>query len=159
MDARKGLYSYSALQSRLAENTFAKNGYVDYNHPILRLSSLSQEEFLVLLGKLQHVFAYGDPDKYLLPSEGLVAFMDYCNKRIGDYYFRTPRTTITAFINLLSVLEQNSEADWKEILQQITVDRDMGFQNDTFTEHIETDQKIAHEIMGADVDEFASFKL
>lgn len=159
MDVRRGLYSYTALQSRLAENAFAKNSFVDYNHPVLRLSSLSQEEFLVLLGKLRNVFASGDPSKHLVTDEGLIAFMDHCNKRIGDCYFRTPRTTITAFINLLSVLEQNADADWRNLLGHIEVERDMGFQNEVFSDnHVSTDT-VVHTPMGADADEFASFKL
>ncbi len=51
MDTRRGLYSYPALQSRLAENTFATQGLVDYSGPVVRLSSLSQEDLYVLLGE------------------------------------------------------------------------------------------------------------
>ena len=65
LDTRRGLYSYPALQSRLAENTFATQGLVDYTGPVIRLGSLSQEDFYVLLTKLRHVFAGGDPAKYL----------------------------------------------------------------------------------------------
>ena len=40
LDTRKGLYSYEALQSRLAENTFAQQaGVVDYSGPTLNLAS------------------------------------------------------------------------------------------------------------------------
>jgi hypothetical protein len=124
MDTRRGLYSYPALQSRLAENTFAKNGLVDLTGPVLRLTSLSPEEFYVLLQKLRDVYAFGDPSKYLLPDESLQAFMEHCQKRIGEAYFRTPRTTIRAFINLLAVLEQNPDASWKELLGQLDVQKD-----------------------------------
>ena len=41
MDTRRGLYSYEALQSRLAENTFARDGLVDLSGPVVRLSSLT----------------------------------------------------------------------------------------------------------------------
>jgi hypothetical protein len=126
LDTRRGLYSYAALQSRLAENTFAQNGLVDYQHPVIRLSSLSPEDFLVLLHKIQHVFAYGDEGRYLLPEEALTAFMAHCEQRIGEAYFRTPRTTITAFVNLLAVLEQNPGTDWKSLLGQVSVDKDDG---------------------------------
>ncbi len=159
MDVRRGLYSYAALQSRLAENAFAKNGFVDFNHPVLRLSSLSQEEFLVLLNKLRNVFAFGDPSRYLMPDEGLIAFMEHCNKRIGDCYFRTPRTTITAFVNLLSVLEQNVDADWQNLIGYVEVEKDMGFQNEVFSNTQIPTEPAVHKAMGADVDEFASFKL
>jgi hypothetical protein len=77
-DTRRGLYSYAALQSRLAENTFAKAGMVDYFGPVLRLASLTPEDFYVLLWKLRHVYASGDEAKYLLPDEAIPAFMSHC---------------------------------------------------------------------------------
>jgi len=135
LDARRGLYSYTALQSRLAENTFARGGLVDYSGPVLRLSNLTREDFFVLLEKLRHVFAYGDPAKYLLPDAALPAFMDHCSKRIGDAYFRTPRNTITAFVNLLAVLEQNPGADWGSLLGSVAVEGDNGTQVERITEH------------------------
>ncbi len=124
LDTRRGLYSYPALQSRLAENTFATQGLVDYTGPVVRLSNLSQEDFYVLLTKLRHVFAGGDEAKYLLPDQGLTAFMEHCAKRIGDAYFRTPRTTVTSFVNLLSILDQNPGASWQELLGGVQVDKD-----------------------------------
>lgn len=144
MDTRRGLYSYSALQSRLAENTFAKAGFVDYSGPVMRLASLTPEDFYVLLQKLRHVYAYGEPTKYLLPDEAIPAFMAHCATRLGEAYFRTPRTTITAFINLLAVLEQNPEASWRDLIGTVEVEADKGGEAD-------------HSI-GED-DEFASFKL
>lgn len=127
MDTRRGLYSYPALQSRLAENTFAKQqGLVDFTGPVLRLAGLAPEDFFVLLSKLRDVYAMGEPEKYLLPDEALRAFMEHCQKRIGEAYFRTPRTTITAFINLLAVLEQNPGASWQELLGQVQVEKDTG---------------------------------
>jgi len=41
MDTRRGLYSYEALQSRLAENSFAREGLVDLSGPVIRLASLT----------------------------------------------------------------------------------------------------------------------
>ena len=125
MDTRRGLYSYQALQSRLAENTFATNGLVDYNSPVIRLANLTQEELFLLLGKIRDVFAYGDSTRYLIPDEGLKQFMEYCSKRIGEAYFRTPRTTIRAFTNLLSVLEQNRQASWQELVAVVSPEKDV----------------------------------
>lgn len=130
MDTRRGLYSYQALQSRLAENTFAKTGLVDYSGPVMRLASLAPEEFYVLLHKLRHVYAMGDDSKYLMPDEGIHAFMEHCAKCLGNTYFRTPRTTITAFINLLAVLEQNPDASWRELLGAVEVPQDNGGEAD-----------------------------
>jgi hypothetical protein len=130
MDTRRGLYSYAALQSRLAENAFAKNGLVDLTGPVMRLSSLTPEDFYVLLGKLRHVHAYGEPAKYLVPDEAFQGFMEHCLKRIGEAYFRTPRTTIKAFVDLLTVLEQNPDTDWRGLLGQIGIQADTGGANE-----------------------------
>ncbi len=43
------------------------------------------------------------------------------SNRIGDAYFRTPRTTIKEFVNLLSVLEQNPTATWTDLLPNINI--------------------------------------
>jgi hypothetical protein len=121
LDTRKGLYSYQALQSRLAENRFAKDGLVDYSGPVLRLTNLTPEDLFVLLGKLRHVYASGAAERYLLPDEGLKGFMQHCSQKIGDAYFRTPRNTVTAFVNLLAVLEQNAEVSWHQLLGQVEI--------------------------------------
>jgi hypothetical protein len=126
MDTRRGLFSYPALQSRLAENSFAKSGLVDFSGPVIRLASLSPEDFYVLLLKLRNVYAFGMPEKYLLPDEAIAPFMAHCARRLGDSYFRTPRTTITAFINLLAVLEQNPGQDWKPLIDVVDVEPDTG---------------------------------
>lgn len=146
LDTRRGLYSYPALQSRLAQNTFASGGLVDFSGPVVRLSSLTPEDFYVLLQKIRHVNAGGDEGKYLLPDQGIYSFMEHCSKRIGDTYFRTPRTTITAFINLLAVMEQNAGATWQELLGGLDVVPDTGATGDQVVE-AEGD------------DEFASFKM
>jgi hypothetical protein len=121
LDTRKGLYSYQALQSRLAENRFVKDGLVDYSGPVLRLANLTPEDLFVLLGKLRHVYASGVPERYLIPDQGLHGFMQHCSQKIGDAYFRTPRNTVTAFVNLLAVLEQNSEVTWQQLLVQVQI--------------------------------------
>lgn len=126
MDSRRGLYSYAALQSRLAANTFAGGEIVDFSGPVIRLAQLSPEDFFVLLHKLQHVYAGGDPAKYLLPEEGLTAFMEHCAGKLGEHYFRSPRTTTTAFINLLAVLEQNPGVQWQSLLGSLEVHKDTG---------------------------------
>lgn len=126
LDTRRGIYSYAALQSRLAENTFSSGALVDYSHPVLRLTALTREDFFLLLEKLTLVYASGDPQKVLLPHEGIVAFMAHCEQRIGEAYFRTPRTTITAFINVLALLDQYPDAPWDSLIARVDVANDDG---------------------------------
>jgi hypothetical protein len=121
LDTRRGLYSYAALQSRLAENTYATGGLVDYSGPVLRLANLTPEDFYLLLTRLRHVFAGGDTNAHLVPDDALTAFMTHCSSRIGDAYFRTPRTTIKEFVNLLAVLEQNPGTDWAPLVGAVNL--------------------------------------
>lgn len=147
LDTRRGLYSYPALQSRLAQNTFATNGLVDFSGPVIHLSTLTPEEFYVLLQKIRAVYASGDSQRFLIPDIGLTNFMEHCSKRIGDSYFRTPRTTIKAFVELLAVLEQNPGTRWQSLLDGIQVAADVGGDVDTITHDSDED------------DTFSSFKL
>ena len=112
MDPRKGLYSYEALQSRLAENQFAREGIVDYKGPVLRLANLSPEDLFVLLQNIRNVQAAGVEDAYL-PDKGIEAFMEHCSRKIGDAHFRTPRSSGKAFVNMLAAIEQNPQVGWR----------------------------------------------
>lgn len=124
MDPRRGLYSYEALQTRLAENRFARDGLVDYSGPVIRLANLSQEDLYILLTKIRHVMGGGDETHYLVPDEALHGFMDHCHQRIGAAYFKTPRNSIKEFVSLLSVLEQNPKQDWRELIGAVQVNPD-----------------------------------
>lgn len=124
LDTRRGLYSYEALHSRLAENAFARDGLIDLSGPVMRLDALTPEDLHILLANIRHVFAGGDPSRFLVPDEALTAFMLHCNQQIGEAYFRTPRTTVKAFVQLLAALEQNPSADWRALLGQVAVTGD-----------------------------------
>ena len=123
MDTRRGLYSYEALQSRLTENPFAHNGLVDLSGPVIRLANLTQEDIFVLLVNIRRVM---QGDVAAVPDHALKAFMTHCSERIGDAYFRTPRNTVTAFVNLLAVLEQNPGADWRALIGSVDLSHDRG---------------------------------
>lgn len=123
MNTRRGLYSYEALQSRLAENTFARNGLVDLSGPVIRLGSLTQEDLFVLF---QNIRALMQSEADALPDAALQAFMAHCHDRIGEAYFRTPRNTITAFVNMIAVLQQNSGTAWSDLIAAVDVSHDPG---------------------------------
>lgn len=123
-DPRRGLYSYPALQSRLADNPFARNGLVDLSGPVLRLANLNREQFVVLLGKLRDVYRGADMAGELLPDQGIPAFMTHCEQKLGEVAFRTPRATIKAFVGLLAVLEQNAGSQWNDLLSQVALTSD-----------------------------------
>lgn len=122
-DRRRGLYSYEALATRLADNSFAATtGLKDLSGPVIRLSNLSPEDLFVLLHNIRSVFALGDPAEHLVGDDGIVAFMNHCARTLGADYFRTPRDAVKAFVGFLSVLEQNPGSDWKALLRGVRVE-------------------------------------
>ena len=139
LDTRRGLYSDGALQSRLAENSFAKGALTDYSGPVIRLQNLTPDELLVLFERLRTLFAGGDPAKFLVPDEALDAFAAHCRERIGDSYFRTPRNSVKGFVDLLSILEQNPKADWRSLIGGVEIDVDRGASADAIDPNIPFD--------------------
>lgn len=149
LDTRKGLYSYDALQTRLAGNSFAeKAGVIDYSAPALHLANLTPEELYILLKNLRHVYAGGDEDKYLVPDESLQAFLEHCSKTIGDSYFRTPRNTIKAFLDMLTVIDQSPDTTWDQLISATAIDAEV---------HSDADIEITAD--AEKDDEFANFSL
>jgi hypothetical protein len=164
MDTRRGLYSYEALRSRLAQNRFAVEGRKDFTGPVLHLANLSPEELYVLLRNLRHVHAGGEEARYLLPDQALMAFMEHCSKRVGDAYFRTPRSTIRAFLELLAVLEQNPEASWSDLLGAVNVAPDVNpdlepVPEDGGTADVAEPKQVEGRVNEEEDDELASFTL
>ncbi|MDQ1292537.1 MAG: hypothetical protein QG608_417 [Actinomycetota bacterium] len=124
LDTRRGLFSYPALATRLAENSFATDHLVDRSGPVLRLGNLSPEDMFVLLTRLRHLYASGDPEAYLVPDEALTGYLQYCSSRLGDAWFRTPRATVKGFLDLLALLEQYPDLEWGPLLGRIDLTED-----------------------------------
>ncbi|MFC4352274.1 ATP-binding protein [Fodinicurvata halophila] len=157
MDPRKGLYSYEALQSRLAENSFAKQaGVVDYNSPSLHLATLTPEELYILLQNLRHVYASGNPDEYLVPDEALKAFLSHIHQTVGSAYFQTPRSIIKAFLDMLSVMEQHPEIQWSDLVAKVELEED---RPDDLDEEIPDNAGSQQQETSSEEDGLADFRL
>ncbi|HPA20591.1 MAG TPA: ATP-binding protein [Verrucomicrobiae bacterium] len=116
-DRRRGLFSYEALRSRLAENALARaGGLVDLSGPMVRLQPLTPEDLFVLLKNIALVHAHGDPAKVLVPDEAVAAVLQRANETLGAEFFRTPRDVVRSFIGLLNLLEQNPGRGWRDLL-------------------------------------------
>jgi hypothetical protein len=63
------------------------------------------------------VHANGDPQKYLVPDEGIIAYLKNCSERMGAAYFQTPRDTVKDFVSLLNMLEQDRSLQWSALLR------------------------------------------
>ena len=116
-DKRRGLYSYEALRSRLAEGKFSRPGARDLLGPVIRLKPLTPEEMLVLCEKLDEIHAdlYGYERK--IGTEDLADFIKLEYARIGADQHITPREVIRDFIELLDLLYQNPAMTMEELLQ------------------------------------------
>lgn len=115
-DKRRGIYSYEALRSRLAEGRFSKPGARDLLAPVIRLEPLTAEEMLVLCEKLSemHAGVYGDIRR--ITTDDLVSFIKIEYGRIGADQNITPREVIRDFIELLDLLYQNPKMNIAELL-------------------------------------------
>ena len=119
-DKRRGVYSYEALRSRLAEGKFSKPGARDLLAPVIRLDPITAEEMLILCEKLaaMHVGLYDYEQK--ITTNDLAAFIKIEYERIGADVHITPREVIRDFIELLDILYQNPEMSIIELLNSDT---------------------------------------
>ena len=115
-DKRRGIYSYEALRSRLAEGKFSKPGTRDLLAPVIRLEALTAEEMLVLCEKLasMHADLYGYRGR--IGTDDLAAFIKIEYERIGADGNITPREVIRDFIELLDILSQNPTLTVEKLL-------------------------------------------
>lgn len=115
-DKYKGVFSYEALRSRLAEGHFATADVKDLSAPIIRLQMLSQEEMYVLVEKLMNIHAQLYNYSSTLSHDELVYFLTVEYNRVGAQTHITPREIIRDFIELINILHQNPQKTVSEIL-------------------------------------------
>lgn len=118
-DRRRGVFSYEALRSRLAQGRFARNDLKDMLAPIIRLQPLTYEELLVLIEKLMQIHAGYFGWTPTLTENDLVDFLKIEFGRVGADTHLTPREVIRDFIELLDILCQNPDANVAELLQGV----------------------------------------
>lgn len=116
-DRHRGIYSYEALRSRLAEGRFSGQQHHDMLGPVLRLQPLTNEEMFVLAEKLAHIHAslYGYEQN--LKEQDIADFIKIEYGRIGADQNITPREVIRDFIELLDILLQNPGIGIQKLLQ------------------------------------------
>ena len=118
-DRRRGVFSYEALRSRLAQGRFAREDLKDMLAPIIRLQPLTYEELLVLIEKLMQIHAGYFGWTPTLTENDLVDFLKIEFGRVGADTHLTPREVIRDFIELLDILCQNPDANVAELLQGV----------------------------------------
>ena len=115
-DKYKGVFSYEALRSRLAEGHFASADVKDMSAPIIRLPMLSQEEMYILVEKLLNIHAQLYDYTPVLSHDELVYFLTVEYNRVGAETHITPREIIRDFIELLNILHQNPHKSVSSVL-------------------------------------------
>ena len=136
-DPRRGVYSYEALRSRLADGHFTGE-HKDLLSPVIRLLPLSPEEMLILTEKLADIHAglYDYPQ--IVTQQDMADFIAIEFARIGADIHITPREVIRDFIEVLDIVYQNPT---------VSVSGLLGSENFTYAknavEEAETDKEFA----------------
>ena len=115
-DERRGLFSYPALRSRLADSRFVREGYTDFSSPVLRLAQLSHEEIYLLLERLRDIHAGHYNYEPYLENRELSAFMKLAFSVPGAHEFITPREISRDFISLLNILHEDKDTDFDKLV-------------------------------------------
>ena len=105
-DPRRGVYSYEALRSRLAEGHFAGE-HKDLLSPVIRLQPLTPEEMLILVEKLADIHAGLYGYSQIVTGKDMADFIQIEFNRIGADSHITPREVIRDFIEVLDIIYQN----------------------------------------------------
>ena len=116
-DPRRGVYSYEALRSRLAQGRFGSDELKDMLAPVIPLKPLTYEEMFVLVEKLADIHAGLYDYTQILTQEDMVCFIQIEYERIGADVNLTPREVIRDFIELLNITFQNPQVSVRDLLQ------------------------------------------
>ncbi len=115
-DTRRGLFSYEALRSRLADSRFAEEGYTTLSSPVIRLRRLSDDELLALITRLSSLFAMSEGREEILSSEEMVSFLRAELARAGAEELITPREIIRDFLAMLHILRENPTLRFADVM-------------------------------------------
>lgn len=117
-DEKRGLFTYEALRSRLANTAFNTSKYVDYSSPIIQLNKLSLEELFLLMERLSEVHSSHYRYDPFLGDNELSDFLALIHSRLGAEQLMTPREVTRGFLSVLDILRQNPTATFYEVINQ-----------------------------------------
>ncbi len=116
-DTRRGLFSYEALRSRLADSRFTNNGeYRNVLGPVIRLRRLSDNELFALISRVTklHGMYFGWTPR--VNETDMADFLHECLKRAGADTMITPREIIRDYMSVLNILFQNPDAQFASVV-------------------------------------------
>ncbi len=118
---RRGLFSYNALKTRLETNKFETAQLRDFTQPVLKLMPLDHNQIFVLLKKLKEIFDLNYQTAIDITDADIQVYMEEMFNKPGADEFLTPREVIRDFLNILSLLRQNPDADKSTIISNIEI--------------------------------------
>ena len=120
-DTRRGLFSYDALKSRLADSKYSELGYQNLASPVIRLRRLSDNELLALVKRLTKLYAQREgSDTPPLSDSEISVFINKALGKAGAGEMITPREIIRDYLTLLNILRDNKGATFEGLMQNVT---------------------------------------
>ncbi len=134
-DTRRGLFSYDALKSRLADSKYTELGYRNLSSPVIRLRRLSDNELLALVKRLTKLYAEREGLSELPLSDAQIEkFMNTALSKAGAEEMITPREIIRDYLTLLNILRDNKEATFDGLMKNISFKASSADEPQTVTE-------------------------
>jgi hypothetical protein len=120
-DTRRGLFSYDALKSRLADSKYSELGYQNLSSPVIRLRRLSDNELMALVKRLTKLYAQREGWEYAPVTDSEIEeFMKVALSRAGAEELITPREIIRDFLTILNILRDNKDAKFAQLLKTVS---------------------------------------
>ena len=118
-DPRRGLFSYEALRSRLADSRFFDAEFKNLIGPVIRLRRLSDDELYALIVRVTALYAQGYGQEPRITDAEKVKFLELCLARAGADVMMTPREILRDYMTVLNILMQNPEADFATLAARV----------------------------------------
>ncbi len=117
-DTRRGLFSYEALRSRLADGRFTGSGeFRDMLGPVIRLRRLSDNELFALISRLTKLHGMYYNWEPRVTEEQQAQFLREAVSRTGADTMMTPREMIRDYMSVLNILLQNPSAGFTDVVR------------------------------------------
>ena len=115
-DERRGLFSYEALRSRLADSRIVPENIGRITGPIIRLRRLSDSELLALIIRLTSLYSVYYDVEPLVTDSDMQTFLSFMTSRAGASEMITPREVIRDFIAILDVMRTDPSRKFSDLL-------------------------------------------
>ena len=125
-DTRRGLFSYDALKSRLADSKYTDLGYRNLSAPVIRLRRLSDNELYALVKRLTKLFAQREGMSTPPVSDAEAErFITAALARAGAEEMITPREIIRDYLTVLTIMRDNPTVGFDELMKRTTFTEQM----------------------------------